>query len=290
MKKLGFNAANLISSNNKTPVKKDSYFQGSSTNLTNTENEIPEIPVDAIISYENPRSVFDKNSIRELASSIELHGLVQPITVRKKGSEYHLIAGERRLRAFRLLKRKTIPAIIKNVEQINPENLTEIKLIENIQREDLSDFEIALTLSSLKSRKKITNEALALKINKSEAWVKSKIAHASALETISKEVSLTNLASLSEIPTSVWVELSSSLKESPKEVNKWINTFLSKKEIPKQADARIFAKSLKSKDQPSGLDSIEFLKEEEVRLSKRIKKLQTMRKEILTKIETLQNS
>lgn len=293
MKKLGFDAKTLISTKDQVPKKKDSYFQGSLTNLLGS-GEITEIPIDSITSIDNPRKNFNFTGIKELAASIEAHGLLQPITVRKKGEKYDLIAGERRLRAYQFLKRKTIPGIVKNVEQINPENLTEIKLIENIQREDLSDLEIALTLSTLKERKKTTNEELAIKINKTEGWVKAKIAHVATLETLIKKGSLTNLNLFQEIPTSVWVELSSSVKENPKAVENWLNSHFHKKEIPKQAEARIFAKGLKSaklkKNKNSKTESLEYLQKQEEELAEKIKKLQKKRKTLLAKIALIENS
>ena len=98
-------------------------------------NEIREIKLDEIRSNPyQPRKVFDDESLQELASSIKEHGVVQPVIVKKSIKGYELVAGERRTRACRLAGLKTVPAVVKD---FNDQEMMEIALIENIQRENL---------------------------------------------------------------------------------------------------------------------------------------------------------
>lgn len=103
-----------------------------------------------------PRTVFPENELKELAQSIAETGLIQPITVRKDGERYQLITGERRLRAHRLLERRTIEGI---VQEATDDHLAVAALAENMDREDLSDFEIGKAIHQVEalfpSRKKL---------------------------------------------------------------------------------------------------------------------------------------
>jgi ParB family chromosome partitioning protein len=100
------------------------------------------IPVDAIESNpRQPRKDFDEQALQELAQSIKLHDIIQPVTVSKlHGGKYRLISGERRWRAARLAGLKDIPAYVR---QANDQELLELALLENLQREDLNAMEIA---------------------------------------------------------------------------------------------------------------------------------------------------
>lgn len=115
-----------------------------------------------------PRRNFSDESLRELSQSIERHGLIQPIIVIKKGDNFTLIAGERRLRATKLLGEDKIKAIVAN---IGDKNLRELALIENIQRENLSPIELANAYQELINEYKITQEALASIVKKSRTQI-----------------------------------------------------------------------------------------------------------------------
>lgn len=117
-----------------------------------------------------PRKYFDKESLKELSQSIQKHGLIQPIIVIKdKDSKgYTLIAGERRVRATKLLGQNFIKAIIVTLED---KNLRELALIENIQRENLSPIELANSYKELIEEYKITQEALSNIIKKSRSQI-----------------------------------------------------------------------------------------------------------------------
>ena len=110
-------------------------------------NEIVEISLDEIRSNPyQPRKIFDEEALNELAESIKEHGIVQPIIVKKSIKGYELVAGERRTKASRIAGLKTIPAIIKN---FNDQEMMEIALIENIQRENLNPIEEAMAYDNI---------------------------------------------------------------------------------------------------------------------------------------------
>jgi len=118
---------------------------------------------------DQPRSVFDKESLEELAASIKALGIIQPITLRETTPEkYQIISGERRYKASKLAGLKTIPAYIKKAED---ENMMEMALIENIQREDLNAIEIALAFQTLIDKYNLTQEKLSERIGKKRTTI-----------------------------------------------------------------------------------------------------------------------
>ncbi len=136
---------------------------------TITVDEIIEIPVAEIRSNPyQPRIVFSDESIKELASSIEEHGVFQPIIVKKSIKGFELVAGERRVRACKLLNMERIPAIIRN---FNDEQMMEIGLLENLQREDLNAIEEANAYRNLMEKLNITQDRLAERVGKSRSHV-----------------------------------------------------------------------------------------------------------------------
>lgn len=131
---------------------------------------ISEIEVSQISPNSNqPRKHFDEEALNELANSIRQHGLVQPITLRKiTPSQYQIISGERRWRASQLAGLSSIPAYIR---QVNDEQVLELALIENIQREDLDAMEIAISYQRMLDELGITQEELAGKVSKNRSTV-----------------------------------------------------------------------------------------------------------------------
>ena len=116
-----------------------------------------------------PRKVFDEEGLEELAASIKEKGILQPVVVRKAGADkYELIAGERRLRAAKKAGLSTIPALVKDVSDL--ESL-ELALIENIQRRDLNPIEEAQSYSSLVNEFKLTQEDLARRVGRERSTV-----------------------------------------------------------------------------------------------------------------------
>lgn len=131
--------------------------------------EVVDLSVSEIFpNAEQPRSQFDEESLQALADSIKIHGIVQPILVRKEKNGYMIIAGERRWRAAKIAKQEKIPAIIKQIEGIN---LAQISLIENIQREDLSDIEEARAYQLLIDQFSLKQDEIADAVGKSRSHV-----------------------------------------------------------------------------------------------------------------------
>lgn len=115
-----------------------------------------------------PRKKFDEDALGELAESIKMHGLIQPILVQKKDKMYQIIAGERRWRACRLAKLKEVPVIIKDLSETEQ---YEIALIENIQREDLNDIEEAYAYKALIDEFNLKQDEVAERVSKSRVAV-----------------------------------------------------------------------------------------------------------------------
>ena len=130
---------------------------------------VAEIDIDRIQPNPfQPRRKFSDEALKELSQSIERHGLIQPIIVIKDGSDFTLIAGERRLRATKLLGLSKIKAIVANIAD---KNLRELALIENIQRENLSPIELANAYQELINEYKITQETLSSIVKKSRTQI-----------------------------------------------------------------------------------------------------------------------
>jgi ParB family chromosome partitioning protein len=128
------------------------------------------IPLDNIeVNPFQPRSTFEEESLRELSDSIKIHGVIQPITVRKlDNNKFQLIAGERRLRASKLAGHKEIPAYVRNATD---QESIEIALIENIQREDLNPLEIAINYKRLQDECELNQDKLSERLGKSRSTV-----------------------------------------------------------------------------------------------------------------------
>ena len=131
---------------------------------------INDIAIDQIQpNPDQPRTNFDEEAINELAASIRELGIIQPISLRKVGADsYQIIAGERRYRAARIAGLTSVPAYIRTA---NDAELTEMALIENIQREDLNAIEIALTFKKLIDQYDLTQERLSERIGKKRATI-----------------------------------------------------------------------------------------------------------------------
>ncbi len=132
-------------------------------------DEIVEINLDEIKPNPyQPRKVFKEESLRELAESIKINGVFQPIIVKKNIKGYYLIAGERRLRASKLAGKQTIPAIIRDFSE---NQMIEIALLENLQRENLNVIEEALAYKSMIEKLNLTQEELSNKVSKSRSHI-----------------------------------------------------------------------------------------------------------------------
>lgn len=128
------------------------------------------IPISQVKSNAGqPRKAFSKDALEELAASIRAHGIIQPITVRRiQDKEYQIISGERRYRAARIAGLKELPAYIRLA---NDQELLEMALIENIQREDLNAWEIAVSYGRLAEEFKLTHEELSDRVGKQRSTI-----------------------------------------------------------------------------------------------------------------------
>lgn len=138
-----------------------------STQGSSTINEVPISQIDA--NPNQPRREFDQAALEELANSIKQLGIVQPITLRQmEDGRYQIIAGERRWRASQLAGLTAIPAYIRTIKD---ENVMEMALVENIQREDLNAIEIALAYEHLLDKSGMTQEKVSERVGKSRAAI-----------------------------------------------------------------------------------------------------------------------
>ena len=146
---------------------------GSLLNVSEKKDEnklFDEIDINNItINTDQPREYFDEEKLIELSLSIKKHGIIQPVTVRKiNDSKYQLISGERRYRASKLSGLTKIPAFIRNNDD---DNLLEIALIENIQRENLNSLEVAISYKKLIDELKIKQEELGDRVGKKRTTI-----------------------------------------------------------------------------------------------------------------------
>lgn len=152
----------------------DADLKTSTGHLKNTVVEsvtsVNRIPVDDIeANPKQPRHDFDEQSLQELASSVKRHDIIQPITVSKLSTgKYRLISGERRLRAARMAGLRDIPAYVR---QANDQQLLELALLENLQREDLNAMEISLSYKRMMDELELTQEQVAENMGKDRSTV-----------------------------------------------------------------------------------------------------------------------
>jgi ParB family chromosome partitioning protein len=139
-------------------------------NAATIVGSIIEIDLDLVdVNPYQPRTYFNEEALRELASSIKELGVIQPITIRKlDGNRFQLVSGERRFRASKLIGLKTIPAYVRLA---NDQEMLEMALVENIQRQDLDPIEVALSYQRLIEEIKLTQEELSNRVGKNRSTV-----------------------------------------------------------------------------------------------------------------------
>lgn len=139
----------------------------------NHEKIVVELELDDILPNRfQPRFKFHEQAITELAESIKEHGVIQPILVRRLGDKYEIIAGERRYKASLLAGKRTIPAI---VSDLNDKDSAEVALIENVQRQDLTPIEEAVSYRKILDMGYLTQEQLAEKLGKTQSTISNKL-------------------------------------------------------------------------------------------------------------------
>ena len=133
------------------------------------KDEIVEIPINELMSNPyQPRKVFDEEALKELSESIKEHGVFQPIIVKKSVKGYNIIAGERRTKASELAGLKTVPAIVRD---FSDEEMMQVALLENLQREDLSAIVEAKAYKSIIESLRLTQDELAKRLGKSRSHI-----------------------------------------------------------------------------------------------------------------------
>lgn len=149
-------------------------------------DEVKELKVEEIRTNPyQPRKIFDEEKLKELAQSISLYGVIQPIIVKKSIKGYEIIAGERRYRASVIAGKTTIPAIIRD---FSDEEMMEIAILENLQRENLNVLEEAMAYDSLMRRLNLTQEEVAKRVNKSRSHITNILGILTLPEDVKKQI------------------------------------------------------------------------------------------------------
>ncbi|WP_296561744.1 ParB/RepB/Spo0J family partition protein [uncultured Acetobacterium sp.] len=146
--------------------------------ITSQEDEVLEVDLEKLVFYvktnnlrpnpKQPRKSFDRNKLEELGASIKEHGIIQPLVVKPETKGYTIIAGERRWRAANMIGLKEVPVIVKDLP---PEEVLEIAIIENVQRENLNSIEEAMAFETLMENFNLTQGEIGIRIGKSRTAI-----------------------------------------------------------------------------------------------------------------------
>lgn len=162
----------------------NALFPGETISDTDKVNQINVGEIQA--NPYQPRKTFDQVALEELAESIKEHGILQPIVVRKAGEKYEIVVGERRFRAAKLVKLKKVPAIVK---ELSDQQMMELAILENLQREDLTPIEEAEAYQKLMEALNLTQEQLAFRLGKSRPHIANHIRLLALPEAVRKLIS-----------------------------------------------------------------------------------------------------
>ena len=197
--------------------------------FVNTESQVLNVPIEDIIPNRfQPRLNFDENALKELASSIKEHGIIQPLVLRRLGEKYEIIAGERRYKASKLAGLTTVPAII---TEMDDKKSAEVAIVENVQRRDLSAIEEAKSYKALLDKGYLTQEELAKRMGLSQSAISNKL----------------RLLSLSEVVQNALIEGKISERharsllqlENFEDQEKWLNIIINDRLTVKDLDERL---------------------------------------------------
>lgn len=208
---------------------------------------IKEVPAETMLKVsdiepnrEQPRKVFKQEALEELADSIKQHGIVQPLVVQKKDGYYEIIAGERRWRAAKLAKIKEVPVIIKDY---SPQEIMEIALIENIQRQDLNPIEEAMAYKRLIDEYDLLQDEVAKKVSKSRSAVTNSMRLLKLPEKlqdmlVNEEISMGHARALLSIEdTEIQIKVAQEIadkKLSVRDTEKLVKSLANPKKIPEK--------------------------------------------------------
>ena len=150
------------------------------------DKEIHELPISELVpNVDQPRKSFDEDSLATLAESIKNLGIFQPIVVRKQKNKYQIVAGERRYRAAMIAGLKTVPVIVK---KYNTEEMTEVALVENLQREGLDPIEEALAYQGLMDTYKQTQEMISARLGRSRSYIANMVRLLKLCDSVQKDL------------------------------------------------------------------------------------------------------
>lgn len=202
------------------------------------KNNSIEVSLDEIRSNPHqPRKTFDDKSLEELADSIKVYGVVEPVILKKSIKGYEIVAGERRCRASKLAGLKTVPAIIK---EFTDDEMMEIALLENIQREDLDAIDTAESIQKILDLENITQEEFSKKFGKSRSYITNLLGLLRLPDDIKKKVkngtiSMSHARSLSKIEDENQIAILASKIENDNLNVRDLEKLLSKKEKKKES-------------------------------------------------------
>lgn len=167
----------------------NALFPGESINQMETVEKVP--LKDIKVNPYQPRKIFDEVTLNELAESIKEHGILQPIIVRKRTKFFEIVVGERRFRASQIAGLHEIPAVIR---ELTDQQMMEIAILENLQREDLTPIEEADAYQNLMEALSLTQEQLAFRLGKSRPHIANHIRLLSLPEVVREQITLGNLS------------------------------------------------------------------------------------------------
>lgn len=207
------------------------------------KDEIVEIPISELMSNPyQPRKVFDDEALKELSESIKEHGVFQPIIVKKSVRGYNIIAGERRAKASRIAGLTTVPAIIRD---FSDEEMMQVALLENLQREDLSAIEEAKAYKSIIESMRLTQDELAKKLGKSRSHITNMLGLL-RLPLSVQDMVMYNKLSMGHARVLSKIESHDQIEDL---ANKVINENLSVRDLEKLAGGDAFVRTLPIKAQ-----------------------------------------
>lgn len=205
---------------------------------------------------DQPRKVFNEDSIKELSDSIKEHGIIQPLVVVPKGNRFELVAGERRLRASILLGLKKVPVVIKN--GISEQNKELISIIENIQRSDLHFFETAQAYNKIMEKYSLSSVELGKLLGVKESTIRNFIRLLDFSEPVKEKLITTNKVSLSH--AKILAKIKTDDKKVFKVIDKIEKDDLSSRELEKvlnEVDKEEIPKEEKPKNDRISFQSLE---------------------------------
>ena len=203
----------------------------------NTESQVLNVPIEDIIPNRfQPRLNFDENGLKELASSIKEHGIIQPLVLRRLGEKYEIIAGERRYKAAKLAGLTSVPAII---SALDDQKSAEVAIVENVQRRDLSSIEEAKSYKALLDKGYLTQEELAKKMGLSQSAISNKLRLLSLANDVQNalmegKISERHARSLLQV-------------ENLQEQKEWLNSIIDERLTVRELDKRLKARKKEEK-------------------------------------------